>query len=134
MENPALLAGIPLLLLGILGLAIALSLFAVPDAETTTGEVAHTAGHPLPSEYVVIGIVLAVITAIEVALFYVDANHSFLVVILIALSALKFGLVIGFFMHLKFDNKLFSVFFLGGLALAFSVFIVAVATLKAGLI
>jgi cytochrome c oxidase subunit 4 len=92
------------------------------------------AGHPDVPEYVVIGLILAAITAVEVALYYIDLNHKSLVVMLIILSIAKFGLVIGWFMHLKFDNKLFTTLFLGGLALAISVFTVAVATLGAGLV
>jgi cytochrome c oxidase subunit 4 len=138
MENPALLVGIPLIALGGLGLMIAFSLFAVPDTAPAEGPraraAAHAGDHPQPSEYVVIGIILAAVTAVEVALFYIDLNHKALVVMLMALSAVKFGLVIGYFMHLKFDNKLFTTLFLGGLALAVAVFTVAIATLKAGLV
>lgn len=138
MENPALLLGIPLLLLGFLGATAAFGLFFVPDEDASAAghgrAVAHAATHPEPPEYVIIGIVLAAITALEVALFYVDLNHKMLVVILIGLSALKFGFVIFWFMHLKFDNKLFTVLFLGGLALAFAIFTVAIATLQAGLV
>jgi cytochrome c oxidase subunit 4 len=138
MENPALLVGIPLLALGGIGLMIAFSLFAVPDTAPAEGPrtraVAHEGAHPQPAEYVVIGIILAGVTAFEVALFYIDLNHKFLVVLLIALSTIKFGLVIGYFMHLKFDNKLFTTLFIGGLALAIAVFTVAIATLKAGLV
>jgi cytochrome c oxidase subunit 4 len=134
MENPELMAGIPLLLLGGLGLLIAFSLLAAP-VETAEGPraVAHPGAHPQPAEYVVIGIILAFITAFEVALFYVDVNHAFLAVMLILLSAAKFLLVVGFFMHLRFDSRLFSTMFFAGLILAFSVFIVVMATLRAGL-
>ena len=38
--------------------------------------------------------------------------------ILLTLSAIKFAMVAMFFMHLKFDNRLFSSFFVGGLLLA----------------
>jgi hypothetical protein len=50
------------------------------------------------------------------------------------LSLLKFMLVVGFFMHLRFDNQILSFLFFGGLALAVAVFTVAVATLDAGLV
>jgi caa(3)-type oxidase subunit IV len=49
------------------------------------------------------------------------------------LSAAKFGFVILWFMHLKFDNKIFTVLFLGGLALAVVVFMIAIGTLGANL-
>jgi len=56
------------------------------------------------------------------------------VALLIALSILKFSLVVLWFMHLKFDNRLFSQLFVGGLLLALSVFVVAVATLHGKLV
>jgi cytochrome c oxidase subunit IV len=62
--------------------------------------------HPGPRKYVMIATILTVITAIEVAVYYVPALEAALVYILLALSALKFALVVSFYMHLKFDNKL----------------------------
>ena len=90
--------------------------------------------HPGALEYIQIGVVLAIVTAIEVGLYYIDLSHNLLVVLLIALSILKFSLVVLWFMHLKFDNRLFSQFFVGGLLLALSVFLVAVATLHGKLV
>jgi len=139
MENPELLFGIPLVLIGLIGLLIAASLFAVP-AEETAGPVGarvaprpHSA-HPLPSEYVVIGLILAMLTAIEVALYYIDLSHNLLVVVLIGLSAAKFAFVVLWFMHLKFDSPLLSRLFATGFFGAIVLFTVVVATLGANLI
>ncbi len=77
--------------------------------------------HPRQSEYVRIAVILAVITLIEVGVYYVEAIAPFLGAILIVLSALKFALVVMFFMHLKFDNKLFSYLFTGPLLLMIAV-------------
>ena len=85
---------------------------------------------PTPAEYVNIGLLLAAITAVEVAVYYVDALAGLLVPVLIVLSLSKFLLVVLWFMHLRFDNRLFSTFFTGGLLLALAVFIVVLATLK----
>jgi cytochrome c oxidase subunit 4 len=135
MENPEYVTAVPLILLAIAGLAIAFMLFAIPAEDAgAPARTRHAAAHPDPNQYVVIGIVLAVLTAVEVALYYVDMAHKALVVLLIVLSVAKFGFVIGWFMHLRFDSKLFTVLFLGGLALAIAVFTVAVATLDAGLV
>jgi cytochrome c oxidase subunit 4 len=89
--------------------------------------------HPSAVEYIQIGAVLAVITAAEVGLYYIDMSHNLLVVLLLALSAVKFSLVILWFMHLKFDNWLFSqsspaVF------PALTIFVVALSTLHGKLI
>jgi cytochrome c oxidase subunit 4 len=135
MENPEYLTGIPLLLIGAFGAFIAFTLFAVPD-ETSGARtrVRHAMDHPDPIQYVVIGLTLAFITLVEVALYYIDLNFEFLVMTLLVLSLLKFMLVVGFFMHLRFDNKVFSVLFFGGLLLAIAVFTVAITTLEAGLV
>ena len=73
--------------------------------------------HPPIMQYVLIAAILAIITAIEVATYYVEAIESALVYILIVLSVVKFVIVVGYYMHLKFDNKLFTwIFALGLLA------------------
>ena len=50
-------------------------------------------------QYVVIAAILAIITSIEVAVYYIDALEDFLVYILLCLSAIKFGIVVGYYMH-----------------------------------
>lgn len=74
--------------------------------------------HPGPRRYIEIAVILGVITAIEVAIYYVPAMRPVLVPILLALSALKFGIVVAFYMHLKFDAKLFTKFFIAFMLLA----------------
>ena len=77
--------------------------------------------HPSPAKYVVVGTILMVITAIEVAAFYLDVSSNVLIPIFIGLSVLKFVMVVAFFMHLKYDHRIFSFFFTGGLLLAVGV-------------
>jgi cytochrome c oxidase subunit 4 len=73
--------------------------------------------HPPVMQYVLIAAILAIITAIEVATYYIESIESALVYILIVLSVLKFVIVVGYYMHLKFDNKLFTwIFGMGMLA------------------
>jgi cytochrome c oxidase subunit IV len=75
-------------------------------------------GHPGAREYVTVAVVLAIITSIEVAVYYIEAVRPVLAPMLLVLSAIKFAAVVLFFMHLKFDNRLFSSLFVGGLILA----------------
>ena len=84
--------------------------------------------HPTPAKYTAIALILAAITIVEVAIVYTIFLRPVLIPILIVLSATKFALVAMFFMHLRFDNRLFSVMFVGGLLLASAV-IVALMTL-----
>jgi cytochrome c oxidase subunit 4 len=83
----------------------------------------HPDEKPLPriSVYLFIGFVLTVITAVEVAAFYLNVVAWLLVTAFVILSLLKFVLVVMFFMHLRYDHKLFSIFFTGGLVLAIGV-------------
>ena len=77
--------------------------------------------HPTPFTYVKVAITLVVITAIEVGVFYLEWLGKGIIPVLAILSGTKFALVAMFYMHLRYDSKLFSVLFLGGLSLAFSV-------------
>jgi cytochrome c oxidase subunit 4 len=94
----------------------------------------HAEKHPGALEYAQIGLILGVITAIEVALYYIDMSHTLLVICLLVLSAVKFSLVVLWFMHLKFDHGLFSSMFVVGLLLAISIFTVALATVGGSLV
>ena len=73
-------------------------------------------------------------TAVEVAVYYVDALAGALLGILMVLSAMKFVLVVLWFMHLRFDNRLFSILFAGGLVLAVLLFAVVLSSLGASLV
>ena len=74
--------------------------------------------HPGPGTYVVIGVILAIITGVEVYVYTEETFRAALSFILVGLSAVKFILVVGFFMHLRFDNKLFTAMFGFGLLIA----------------
>jgi cytochrome c oxidase subunit 4 len=93
------------------------------DADTY-GEGHHGA---TDRQYIVIAVVLAGITALEVTLSYIDVGWIFLPALLI-LMAIKFLTVVSYFMHLKFDNKIFSFLFYMGLILAVLVYSAALAT------
>jgi caa(3)-type oxidase subunit IV len=90
------------------------------ELELELPEKAH--GHPGPATYVQIAVILAVITAIEVAAFYIGFLRPVLTPLLIILSVSKFALVALWFMHLRFDSKLYFWLFVGGIALAIAVF------------
>ena len=92
-------------------------------------EAAELHTHPTPRRYVTIAVILAVITAAEVAIYYVEAIESLLVPMLILFAFLKFFLVASWFMHLRFDSRLFRRLFVTGLVLAGVVFAVVLVTL-----
>ncbi len=97
---------------------------------TTTA--AHTEEHDhglTDSGYVKIAIILALITALEVSTYYVDFGPFFMPALLI-MMVVKFVMVVSYFMHLKFDKRVFSVMFYTGLGIALFVYFIALATFK----
>ena len=79
--------------------------------------------HASTKTYLVIAAVLTVITIIEVGVFYMPALHGILPPTLLILSAAKFALVVGFYMHLKYDHNLFRAVFVLPLLIALAVII-----------
>ncbi len=76
--------------------------------------------HPSAGLYVRIAVILFVMTGIEVLVYYLEPIRQLglLPVVLILLSLAKFITVVGYYMHLKFDHKIFTGFFVVGLGLA----------------
>ena len=91
------------------------------DTHSHTHEVAHEEhghSHPTWKTYVVVGFILTAITAIEVAIFYIPSMASVLIPTLLVLSGAKFFIVVLWYMHLKFDSKIFGRVFWAPFALA----------------
>ena len=85
--------------------------------------------HPGPHEYVRIFLILLVLTAIEVAAVYQHLG-KWLIPVLFILAATKFALVVLWFMHLKFDDRRFSRFFLMGLAGAATLYLIVLISFR----
>ena len=90
----------------------------------------HHDHHPTPQQYVQVAAVLAVLTAMEVTASFVDIGAAFLPTLLI-LMTIKFALVAGWFMHLRFDTIVYRRFMVGGLALATSIYAVVLVSFSA---
>lgn len=101
---------------------------AATDSETATDASTTHGEHPTPRMYVQIAGVLFVLTGLEFSTYFVDfaAMH---VPLLLALMAVKFGLVAGYFMHLKYDTRLFARVMYGGLIGALALYGITFATL-----
>lgn len=90
--------------------------------------------HPSTRDYVRIAIFLAVLTAIEVALFYINEAldmNGWDGPLLVGLSTIKFIVVVGWFMHLRFEDSFLSKFFGAGFALAMSLYGIVLLTFGA---
>lgn len=88
----------------------------------------HAKPHPTDKQYVMIGLILGVLTLIEVGLYYVDIgalNNTTLLV----LAVIKFAMVAMFFMHLRFDRPILRRLFVTGLLLAIGVYLIYLLTL-----
>ena len=84
-------------------------------------EQAHAAhAHPTWKTYVIVGVILMAITGIEVAAYYTPAWEQSRIYVpsMLFLSTLKFVIVVMFYMHLKYDHKLFRALFTGPLVIA----------------
>lgn len=84
----------------------------------------HDDHHPSDWEYIKIALILGVLTAIEVGMFFLEgrAPNWLLYVGLSVLMVIKFVMVIAYFMHLKYDTNWFTWMFLSGLVLALAVY------------
>lgn len=95
------------------------------ETQTSMDHVAdpHMHEHPSPRKYVNVAIILAILTAIEVALSYISGlSETTLIIGLLLLAVIKFIMVGLYFMHLKFDSLTFRRFFITGIILAMFVF------------
>jgi cytochrome c oxidase subunit 4 len=82
--------------------------------------------HPTWKQYKWVALVLTVITVVEVWVYYIPrfvASRLFVPSLLI-MSAVKFAIVVMFYMHLKYDHKLFRALFTGPLIIAILTLIV----------
>ena len=85
--------------------------------------------HPGPRQYVVVAVVLAVLTALEVGLFYMEfVPRPVATGALIVLMILKFSIVALWFMHLRFDSRIYRRLFITGIILAMAVFLIVLLT------
>lgn len=88
--------------------------------------------HPSPAQYWKIAVALAVLTAIEVAMYYINRAYdlgAMNIVLLVILAFLKFAIVVGWYMHLRFEKSTLSRFFTGGFILAVSLYTIVLTAL-----
>jgi cytochrome c oxidase subunit 4 len=99
------------------------------------------ANHPTAGKYAAIGLILTIITAVEVSAYYYKPweQSAIYVPSILLLSAVKFVIVVMFYMHLKYDHKLFRALFTGpflvaGLTLIGLMFLFGKAAIRLGLL
>lgn len=109
---------------------------SVSEAPSAQHEAPTEHKHPTERDYVKIAIILAVITAVEVATYFwedIFGSHpstTALVLSLFPMMIAKFAIVVGYFMHLKYDNPLFRRVFIFGIILAVAVYTIVFAAFE----
>ena len=93
-----------------------------PDVDVhAMGEVHE---HPTWKEYKWVALILTLITVVEVWIYYTPFSKTPLFVpTLLIMSVAKFTIVVMFYMHLKYDHKLFRALFTGPLTIAMATLI-----------
>jgi len=95
-----------------------------PDSHGAAGgahAAAHDAhAHPTWKQYKWVALILTAITVVEVWIYYIPSftRTKLFVPSLLIMSAVKFAIVVMFYMHLKYDARLFRALFTGPLIIA----------------
>ncbi len=90
-----------------------------------------THAHPTAKFYWLIAAFLAVVTAVEIGISYIDVLGPAQAPLLIFLGVVKFVTVVAVFMHLRYDLRGYRTLFLFGLVGALVVFAVVLAVFQA---
>jgi cytochrome c oxidase subunit 4 len=87
--------------------------------------------HPQPFQYVMIAVVLCVVTALEVGMYYLEGDlpDQVIIGILLVMALVKFVLVASWYMHLRTDRPIFKRFFTTGVIGAVILYAVVLLTL-----
>ena len=101
------------------------------EAANASGHHAEGHGHPTDMTFIKVAIILAIITALETSTYWwPESIHTLSMTVLIVLMLVKFFMILLWFMHLKFDSKIFSLMFYIGLVLAVGCYMVALLTFR----
>ena len=99
------------------------------DAALVSPEPGVEEHYPSEWEYIRVALILFLITMGEVGIYYVSGARQAVTTLMLVMMAVKFALVALYFMHLRFDSKLFRRLFVTGIILAIAVYIIALTSL-----
>ena len=85
--------------------------------------------YPDEWQYIKVALILFAITMAEVGIYYVSGAMHVVITLMAFMMIAKFTIVALYFMHLRFDSKLFRRLFVTGLILAIAVYIIALTSL-----
>lgn len=81
------------------------------ERSSPTQEQEHES-HP---NYIMIGVVLAIVTLLEVGITYVALPRTMMDLALIGFAVVKAVFVVAYYMHLKFDSRIYTILFTTGI-------------------
>ena len=99
------------------------------DAALVSPEPGVEEHYPDEWQYIKVALILFAITMAEVAVYYISGLKDVLIPVLLTMAVVKFSLVALYFMHLRFDSKLFRRLFVTGIILAIIVYMIALTSL-----
>jgi cytochrome c oxidase subunit 4 len=85
--------------------------------------------YPDESQYIKVFLILLVITMGEVGIYYLSGARRAVITLMVFMMIAKFSIVALYFMHLRFDSKLFRRLFVTGIILAICVYMIALSSL-----
>jgi cytochrome c oxidase subunit 4 len=87
----------------------------------------HAHELPSPSTYIKLAVVLGIFTIVETATYYIHISELIITLALVVFMTCKFVIVVGYYMHLKFESRLLLGIFAGGMAVALAIMLAMIA-------
>ena len=78
----------------------------------------HAHELPGPATYLKLAVILGIFTIIETATYYIHVSTLLITLVLLFFMTCKFVLVVGYYMHLKFESRLLVGVFSAGMMVA----------------
>ena len=82
---------------------------------------------PNPATYVKLAVILGIFTIIETATYYIHISELVITLVLLFFMTCKFVLVVGYYMHLKFESKILVAVFSVGMMVALAAMLAMIA-------
>ena len=103
--------------------------FSSPDPAMESPEPGVEEHYPDEWQYIKVALILFAITMAEVGIYYVSGAMHVVITLMAFMMIAKFTIVALYFMHLRFDSKLFRRLFVTGIILAVAVYLIALSSL-----
>src|SRR5438270_13826784 len=103
--------------------------FSSSDTAMESPEPGVEEHYPDEWQYIKVALILFAITMAEVGIYYLSGARRAVITLMVFMMIAKFSIVALYFMHLRFDGKLFRRLFVTGIILAIAVYLIALSSL-----